>query len=106
MNRDPLQIIAGPLGLAGVNADPKGQPEVRHGGADRFGAVHRPNRTVEGGQEAVTGGLDLPALVSIEGAAHEVVVGQQTLMPSSITIFSAVAVESTMSVKRRGIRAK
>src|SRR5262249_27548203 len=61
MDGEPAEILAANLALSGVEPAPKPDPE-RPGGLDNLlGAANRPGRTVEGGHEAVPGGVDLLA---------------------------------------------
>jgi len=81
---DPGHVAARHLALAGVQPGPHLEAEAPHPVADGPGALHRPPGGVEGGQEPVAGGLDLPALEDVELHAHEGVVLVEQLPPAGV----------------------
>ena len=97
VNREAAQLGAHHFALAGVEPRAHVQAEGRDGVADRAGAAHRARRAIEGGEEAVAGGVDLATAVTFELAADHAVVRLQ-VAPRPIAELAAVAVASTMSV--------
>ena len=101
MDGDPGDVVADELDLAGVQPGPDLEPLRRDRVADDERGPDRARRPVEGGQEPVTGRLDLAATEPLEGEPDRRDRGQrgrsrQRASPSS----PARRVESTMSVKR------
>src|SRR2546421_5060699 len=71
VHRDPSEIVAPHLALAGVHPRPNLDSELARAGRDRPGAVDRTPRSVEGSKKPVSGGLDLltaePAQLTADG---------------------------------------
>ena len=61
MDRQPGHRRAVAFHLTGVQAGPDLQAEFGYGVADGTGAMDSPGRAVEGGEEPITGGIDLDA---------------------------------------------
>jgi hypothetical protein len=68
-----------------VESDPKLDPERPGGDDDVLGAADGPGRTVEGGHEAVAGGVDFLAPGSPQLVSHRLVVGIEQRPPAAIT---------------------
>ena len=76
-------------------------PRSRHGLHDRAGAADRAGRAVEGGEEAVAGGVDLAAAEAGELRAHAgVVLAPAAPASGGRRARRACSVEPTMSVNR------
>src|SRR5262245_20811582 len=82
---DPGHIVAAYLYLAGVEPRPQLQSESDDRIADGTGTPNRSSRCVEGGEDTVTCGLDLPASVPLEVSSHDRVVRVQERAPRLIT---------------------
>ena len=95
----PATLVTDALDLAGVDAGAHLDAERRGVALDGPGAADGTSRTVERGQDPVAGHVHLPAAVTLDGGADDVVMlassSRQRRSPSS----AARAVESTMSVK-------
>src|SRR5215471_5069134 len=59
VHRDPGNVVAYELAFPGVQATAHVKTERAHRIADRTGATNRTRRPIEGGEEAVTRGVDL-----------------------------------------------
>src|SRR5688572_15660093 len=81
---DPTQLGANHFALAGVdtgtNVEAKPSDALGHGAR----SADRTRRTVEGRQEAVTGGVDLASAIPRELAADDVVVRPEEVGPAAI----------------------
>jgi hypothetical protein len=98
MDRDPADVVAQQLALAGVQAHPDLQLQVPQPGPDGVGRPDGPGRAVEGVQEPVPGCLDLPAPEPGQLLAHHLLVLDQDPVPAAVPFSAASLVESTMSV--------
>src|SRR5262245_16455005 len=85
MNRDSRDFITEQFALAGVDSDPKLEPEGVHGVTDGDGAADRARRSIEGGKEAVAGRVDLVPAESLELTSHDRAVACEQVRPSVIT---------------------
>src|SRR5205085_6553659 len=81
---DAAHLAVRELALAGVESCAQLEPEAPHAVADRAGGADRPRRPVEGGEEAVAGGVDLPSAVARELAADGNLVRLEQLAPAAI----------------------
>ena len=61
------------------------EPELAHPVRDRLSAAHSSDRPVEGGEEAIAGGVDLASPEAAELPAHERVVAFDQFPPTHIT---------------------
>ncbi len=77
-----------PLALARVEADTHFDAELVHALADRRGAPDRPRWAVEGGEEGVTGGVELSAAEADELPPDEPVVRLDQLPPAGVAELS------------------
>jgi hypothetical protein len=84
MDGDSGHVGAGDLAFAGVESGPDLQFEAPHAVADDPGALYRPAWRFEGGQEAVAGGLDLPALPDFELSSDQGVMALEDLPPAGV----------------------
>src|SRR2546423_11251893 len=80
---DAADVIAADFDLAGVDAAADVEPELTGGIADRTGTLEGPGGSVEGGEEAVAGRLDLAASEAYELAADGRVVTVEQITPAA-----------------------
>src|SRR2546423_13682646 len=78
----PAHLPVRDLALAGVEPGAELEPEAAHAVPDRAGGADRSRRPVEGGEEAVPGGVDLAAAVADELAADGGLVRLGQLAPA------------------------
>ena len=100
VDRDPGDLLADDLALAGVQAGADLEPELAYGGSDRLRAADCSDRPVEGGEEPVAGRVDLATAEAAELLADERVVAFDAAPATRIADSASFAVEPTMSVKR------
>src|SRR6266508_1166828 len=81
---DPGEVVATQLALAGVDAGADFQADVAGILGDGAGAFDGPSGPVEGGEEAVAGGVHLLAAKASELTADHVVVGVEQLLPAPV----------------------
>ena len=81
---DPADLAVDQLALAGVQAGADLEAELAHRLGDRAGAADRPGRAVEGGEEAVAGGVDLLAAEPDQLAPDERVVALEQVAPAPV----------------------
>src|SRR5438067_11934507 len=77
-------LAVGHLALAGVDSRPHLEAEAAQVLADRAGALDRAARTVEGGEDAVPGGVDLFAPVLAQPPPDHGVVPLEQLPPGAV----------------------
>ena len=82
--RDPTHVVLEQLDFAGMKADPHRNVEPAQRGANGAGAMDRPGRPVEGGQETVTEGLHLSSAEPRKLAAHRLVVRVEQIAPTLV----------------------
>src|SRR4029453_16455198 len=83
--RDPVNLAARELDLAGVQAGADFEPEAAHGIADPAGAAHGGARPVKSGQESVARRVDFPAAGAVEFLADDRVMARKELGPGGIS---------------------
>ena len=84
MDGDAADVVAQQLALAGVQPHPDLQTQLPQPGPDGVGRPDGPGRPVEGGQEPVPGGLDLPAPVPGQLPADRLLVLHQQVVPAAV----------------------
>ena len=84
VHRDAADVVAAELDLAGVGAGPDLDAERAEGGDDLDGAANGAGGPVEGGDEAVTGRVDLPTAEAGQLASHHGVVGVEERAPALV----------------------
>src|SRR5919108_2971558 len=84
VDRHPAEPSAHDLGLADVDTGPDLDPERPNALNDRRCTANGLGRTVEGGEEAVAGGVDLPSPEPLELGSNDPVVACQELPPPPI----------------------
>src|SRR5215470_14486274 len=85
VNSDAADFLADDLALARVEPRAYLDAEGPHALADRLGAANGAGRTIEGREEAVTGGVDFAPAEARELATREGVVAVEQLVPPSVT---------------------
>src|SRR5207248_11424098 len=83
---DAREIVAAQLAFATVDPGPDLEPEVAGTGCDRPGAVDRPPRAVEGGEEPVARGLHLVPAVAVELTPDRGVMAVEEVVPSPVAL--------------------
>jgi hypothetical protein len=76
--------VAAELDLASVKADPYLKAERRNGVAHRTSGLDCSPGSVEDGEEAITGGVDLPTAEAFQLATDGRVVSVEDVAPSSV----------------------
>src|SRR5581483_814781 len=84
MNRDARDLSVGHFALAGVETGAYREVEIADAVDNRAGAANGPGRSVEGGQESVTCGVDLAAAESQQFAAYQRVVAFKHFAPAAV----------------------
>ena len=84
MHRDPTHVIAHDLALASVEASADFKSQRTHPLRHRARAADGPRRTVEGGEKAVAGRVDLTSTKSSEFAANHGVVTIEKIAPTAV----------------------
>lgn len=96
-----VQLAVPDLALAGVEADPVGDPERAERPHDRRGALDRAGRAVERRQKSIACGVDLLAAIPRQLTSHRCMVDLQEVGKAQIALSTAISVEPTMSVNIR-----
>ena len=78
------RISVSQLDLAGVEPGAELDPQRSYVVGERARAADRPRQAIEGGQDAVAGGLDQPATKGLDPAASRLVVQLQQFPPALI----------------------
>ena len=82
---DPGDVVAASFNLTGVQADAYVHAELARAVADGEPTLNRPRRTVEGGEDAVTGCLDVPTAEAMNLALGHAVVVVEQFAPTMIS---------------------
>jgi hypothetical protein len=84
MDGESSEVFTTDLALTGMQPDPEIDPEFGGSSNDRLGAPDGPGRAVEGDQETVSGGLDLPSPKPPDLFPDEAIVGIEQCTPPVI----------------------
>src|SRR5207253_6803113 len=81
---DATDVVAGELDLARMHPRPDLQAERQHGLGDGLRAPDGPSRPVEGGEEPIAGGVDLPPSEPFDQGTNSLVMGIEQFSPAAI----------------------
>jgi hypothetical protein len=98
VDREPADVVVEYLAFAGVQSAADLQAEVGDAVDDLIGAARGPGRSVEGRDEPVPQGLDLPSTETVQAVADDRVVAVEELAPSPSR--AARSVDATMPVNK------
>jgi len=84
MHSNPADLLVGSLGLSDVQARPNRDAQPGDCRDDRIGGAHRLGWLIEGGEEAVSGGIELSAAEPAELSANRSVVGRYKPLPRPV----------------------
>ena len=84
MDADPGDVIATSFHFTGVHTDAHFHAELARAVTDGEPTLNRPGRTVEGGQKAITGGLDVAASEAMNLTPSHTVVVIEQLAPATV----------------------
>jgi hypothetical protein len=87
MHCDATELATHYLTFARVNTGPHPDTQIFNCIDSRSGASNGPSRSVECGEEAITGGINLATTITLELLAYGVVVMTEKLFPPTITDF-------------------
>ena len=82
---EPSEVIPADLALAGVQTRPDLKAEPTNGLADLLAASNGSRRSIEGGDEPVSGGVELPTTEAAELVANSMVMGVEHGPPIAVT---------------------
>jgi len=84
MHSNAADLLVGGLGLSGMQARPDRDAQFGDCRDDRFGGANRLGRLVKGGEEPVSGGIDLSTTEPVELSANRSVVSRHELLPRPV----------------------
>jgi hypothetical protein len=82
---EPADLLSPHFHFAGVHANPGREPDTSQVVTESAGAADRATRPVEGGQEAIAGGVDLASTEPCQVPAHDRVVLVEERAPAGVT---------------------
>jgi hypothetical protein len=81
---NPADLLAGSLGLSGMQAGPDGDPQLGDCRDNPIGGANRLRRLTKRSEEPVSGGIDLSTTEPAELSANRGVVGRNELPPGPV----------------------
>jgi hypothetical protein len=84
MHGNPANLLVDGLGLSGMHARPDRDAQLGDSRDDRLGGANRMGRLVKGGEEPVSGGIDLSTMEPVELSANRSVVSRHKPLPRPV----------------------